>query len=112
LLAYYSTGNYEKAIADANSILRINPRDADILNQRGLSYGNLGKSQEAIADFNSAISINPGKGYYYQNRSYELAKTGELKGALADILKARELGIKVNPNYVQALQERVIPGNN
>lgn len=111
LLVFYSTGNYEKAIGDANSILQVNPGDADILNQRGLCYSKLNKSQEALTDFNSAILLNPGKGKYFQNRSYELAKTGDLKGALSDILKARELGIKVNNAYVNALEERVSPLN-
>ncbi|MFH0761965.1 MAG: tetratricopeptide repeat protein [Bacteroidota bacterium] len=106
LLVYYNMGDYEKASRDASSFLAIKPGNADILNQRGLCLDQLNKNKEALADFNEAIAINPKKGYYYQNRSYLLAKTGDPSGALKDILKARELGIKVNPAYLQMLQSQ------
>lgn len=106
LLVYYNMADYEKAGRDATAILEMTPRNADILNQRGLCFDALNKNREALADFNEAIAINPKKGYYYQNRSYILAEMGDLAAALKDILKARELGIKVNPAYLQMLQSR------
>jgi len=104
LLVYYSTGDYEKASRDASSYLQIRPGDADVINRRGLCFDRLNRDQEALKDFDSAIALNPSKGSYYQNRSYLLAKTGDREGALRDILKAGELGIKVNPAYLLMLQ--------
>ncbi len=103
LLVYFSLGDYEKASADATSCLEINPGDAAVLNQRGLCFDRLNRNEDALADFNEAIRLDPGKGTYYQNRSYLLSKTGDFQGALKDILKAKELGIKVNPAYLNML---------
>ncbi len=106
LLVYFNMRDYENACSDASSILNVNPGNADVLNQRGLCQDELNRNQEALADFNQAIAINPNKGFYYQNRSYILAELGNLDAALKDILKASDLGIKVNPAYMQMLQSR------
>ncbi len=106
VLAHYTLGRYEAAVNDATIYLKTNPTDPDMLNQRGRCYGYLNRNEEALSDFNQAIRLNPRKGSYYQNRSYQLSQMGNFKSALEDILKARELGIKVNPNYLQMLQER------
>ena len=106
LLAHYTLARYDEAVNAADSYLRIEPKDAVILNQRGLCYGYLNRDQEALADFNRAIELNPEKGYYYQNRSYQLSKMGTYKNALFDILKAQELGVKINLNYLRMLQSR------
>ncbi len=105
-LAHYSMGNFDKASQDASTFLKTNPDDANILNHRGLCYDQMNRNQEAVTDFNRAIQLKPNNGIYIQNRSYLLAKMGDLKGALKDILKARDLGIKVNQAYVNMLQTR------
>ena len=105
-LAYYSIGNYEKASQDATAYLKLNPDEPNILNQRGLCFDHLNRNQEAVNDFNKAILLKPGIGAYFQNRSYVLAKLSDFKGALRDILKAQELGIKVNSAYLNMLQSR------
>lgn len=105
-LAHYSLGNFEKASQDATIFLKTNPDDANILNHRGLCYDQMNRDQEAVTDFNRAIQLKPNNGIYIQNRSYVLAKMGDFNGALKDILKARDLGIKVNQAYVDMLQTR------
>jgi tetratricopeptide (TPR) repeat protein len=104
LLVNYNRGQYELALRDANEYLGIQPDDAAVLNQRGLCHGRLGNDQEAVADFDAAIRINPKKGNFYQNRSYQLSKMGNYQAALQDILKARELGVRINEAYLKMLQ--------
>ncbi|TSA37637.1 MAG: tetratricopeptide repeat protein [Porphyromonadaceae bacterium] len=105
-LVYYSLGNFEKASQDVTSYLQIKRDDADILNLRGLCFSRLNKNQEALADFNKSIQLNPKAGAFFQNRSSLLYKMGDTKGALIDILKAQELGVQVNPGYLQMLKTK------
>jgi protein O-mannosyl-transferase len=106
-LTMYSMNNFGKAAEDATEFLRIKPDDADMLNLRSLCYNNLNRDQEALADLNKAIALLPAQGVFRQNRSLLRNKTGDTKGALEDILKARELGIEVNPAYVRMLETRL-----
>lgn len=105
-LAWYSMGKFDKASEDATSYLKLKPDDVDMLNQRGLCFDQMNRNQEALDDFTRAIQLRPASGIFVQNRSYVLAKTGDFKGALRDILKARDLGVKVNEAYVKMLQSR------
>ena len=61
-------GEYQEAIDDYTSAIKINPDDADAYVNRGAAYHNLGKHQEAIDDFNTAIKINPDYAKAYYNR--------------------------------------------
>jgi tetratricopeptide (TPR) repeat protein len=105
-LVYYSLKEYEKVIQDVNSFMRIvNEQNADMINLRALANLNLNKNQEALNDYNLAIQLNPRQGVFFQNRSYLLSKLGDKKNALSDILKAQQLGVNVNPQYINFLKQ-------
>jgi tetratricopeptide (TPR) repeat protein len=104
-LVYYSLKEYEKVIQDVNSFMRIvNEQNADMINLRALANLNLNKNQEALNDYNLAIQLNPRQGVFFQNRSYLLSKLGDKK-CLSDILKAQQLGVNVNPQYITFLKQ-------
>lgn len=105
-LVYYSLGNFELATKDVTSYLQIKSDDADMFNLRALSFSQQNKNQEALADFNKSIQLKPTQGIFFQNRSYFLNKIGNKEGALKDILKAQNLGVKVNKDYLQMLQTK------
>lgn len=105
-LVYYSLGNFEKASKDLTTYLQIKPDDADVLNLRALCFSQLGRNQDALADFNKSIQLNPKKGVLFRNRSFLLNKMGNYHEALKDIMKAQELGVQVNPGYLQMLQTK------
>jgi tetratricopeptide (TPR) repeat protein len=76
--AYDKTGEADKAIADWEAVLRIDPthnattmayfsrvieRDTDNINayyKRGCAYSNMSKYDRAIADFKAALKLDPG----------------------------------------------------
>lgn len=76
-----------------------------MLNIRALCYGKLERNQEALQDFNRCIQLNPKQGTFYQNRSFQFNKMGDKKSALKDIQKAQQLGVNVNPQYVESLKK-------
>jgi hypothetical protein len=56
--AYRKKGQSEKAIQDYTQALRLIPRHAVALNNRGEVYAQLGKREQAVADFKAALAIN------------------------------------------------------
>ena len=52
-------GEYDKAIADYNQALAINPKDAIVYNNRGVAWKNKGEYGKAIADYGQAMTVNP-----------------------------------------------------
>ncbi|WP_026731298.1 tetratricopeptide repeat protein [Fischerella sp. PCC 9605] len=56
---YYSTGKYEKSIADCLMAIQINPVHFGALHGIGLSYAAVGEYAKAIAAFRRALQIQP-----------------------------------------------------
>lgn len=52
-------GQYDKAIPQFDSALRINPNYIEAYHNRGLAYRELKKYKEARADFKTALKLNP-----------------------------------------------------
>ena len=50
---------YDKAIADFNEAVRLNPRDPFAYTSRGMAWQNQKDYDKAIADFNEAIRLEP-----------------------------------------------------
>jgi Flp pilus assembly protein TadD len=103
-LAYYYTNEFEKAINDITTYLKLSPDDADMINIRALCYAQLRRNDEALADYNRSIELKPSQGIFYQNRSFYYNLNGDKQRALNDILKAQELGVEVNTEYLKLLQ--------
>lgn len=59
-LIYFQSGQMEKAIADYNTALQLNPHLDSAYNNRANYYASLGQLVEAIADYEQAIDLNFG----------------------------------------------------
>jgi beta-lactam-binding protein with PASTA domain len=105
--AYYSNGDYDRAIAAYNKGIMFSPdrkvgdnytvynnRVANSYNGRGDAYYSKGDYDSAIADYSQAIDINPDNAIIYSNRANAYASKGGFDSAIADLTEA----IKLNPN--------------
>ena len=72
--AYYFKKEYDRAIADFNQALILNPKDAAAFNNLGNAYYNKKQYERAIADYNQALILNPKDAEAFNNRgiAYEL----------------------------------------
>ncbi len=59
----------------------------------------------AILQYDSAIQIEPAKGLFYYNRSLAYNSLGNTEKALTDARQAQELGMSVNPRYIEMLNK-------
>ena len=86
----------DRAIADYDTLLRLDPAQADALNARGQLWWRKGDRPKAIMDFGAALKLDPGHGpakANYKTLSLELERIGALKAVAGkpsfDCRKAR-----------------------
>jgi tetratricopeptide (TPR) repeat protein len=63
-----SKNEHDKAIADYDEAIRLDPHDAVAYRQRGCSWSARMLYDRSIADFNGAIRLNPQYALAYANR--------------------------------------------
>ncbi|HEY9302318.1 MAG TPA: tetratricopeptide repeat protein, partial [Phormidium sp.] len=56
---YYSVGQYKKAIADCQMVIKLNPNHFGALHGLGLCHTAIGEYREAIQAFRQALEIQP-----------------------------------------------------
>ncbi len=85
-VAYQGRGNawsdkkdYDKAIADYNEAIRLDPGYALAYNSRGNAWSAKKDYDKAIADHNEAIRLDPGYAHAYCNRGVAFLLTGSAK---------------------------------
>jgi len=99
---YSDTKDYDRAIADFNQALKLDPNDAIAYNERGLAYYHNKDYDRAIADFNQAIKLNPTFAIAYNNRGFAYYDLKDYDRAFADFNQA----IKLNPSIPIVYQGR------
>lgn len=97
-LAYNNRGHYfrqnnqlDKALADYNEALKMNPNYHLSLNNRGKIYFDRGQVELAMADFNKCLSIAPEFVNALSNRGAAFASQNNFDAAFIDLNKAIEL---------------------
>jgi tetratricopeptide (TPR) repeat protein len=93
------TGEYEKAIADCNEALRLDPNSTAGFNNRGNAWTAKKEYDKAIADYSAAIRIEPKCAIYWVGRGIALTEKGEFKAALSDFDEALRLDPKHQTAY-------------
>jgi len=103
--AYIHKRQYDKAIADLNQAITLNPKYAKAFNDRGLTYIRKRQYDRAISDFNKAIGIDPKYDKAYNNRALAHAYIGKYDQAWVDVHHAQILGFHVHPKFLEELRE-------
>ncbi len=95
-------GDQEKAFADFNTAVKLDPKNASLILNRGLSYERAGDLQRAMEDFDAALAIDPQLIGAYQHRGKLRMQHGELQNAIADFDEV----LKLNPNDLNYVEHR------
>ena len=77
-------GQYDPAIADYDTAIRLDPGFGDAYFTRGNAWAFKRDTDRAIADYDTAISLNPKDRSSLGSRAFELAVKGDYARAIAD----------------------------
>jgi tetratricopeptide (TPR) repeat protein len=100
--AYDKKGDYERAIADENKAIELNPRLDIAYKNRGFAYGSRGDYDREIADDSKAIELNPAFAMAYNNRGVAYIGKGDYDRAISD----ENTAIKLEPQLAMAYSNR------
>jgi tetratricopeptide (TPR) repeat protein len=89
--AYHRVGDYDRALSDYSTALRIDGDDSYALYNRGLIYQTRGDYKKAIADYTRTIELRPEDADAYINRGTIYLDTGRFKKSIGDLTKAHDL---------------------
>ena len=92
----------DKAFADCNEAIRLDPNDAEAFNSRGSIYGAKRQYDRAIEDFGQAIRLNPNYATSFYNRGTTYKQKGEYDRAIQDLNEA----IRLDPSSAEAFYTR------
>ena len=76
---------YQDAAADYSLVLRLDPRNAPALQNRGTVWLRLGRLGEARADLDAALRLDSGAAASWHARGEVLERLGQVQAALADL---------------------------
>jgi tetratricopeptide (TPR) repeat protein len=84
-------GDFERAMADFNEAIRLDPRLARAFAGRGGAWAKQGNADRAIADFNQAIQLDPYDALALKARGAAFSYKGDNDRALVDLTRAIQL---------------------
>jgi tetratricopeptide (TPR) repeat protein len=100
--ALSSKGMRKESTADLDESVRLLPRSADMLANRGANRVRLGDTDAALADFAAALRLDPRNALAIGNRGIIHEQRGEYPAARADM----DLAISIDPKAWQPWSER------
>ena len=83
-LCYTSLEEYDSAVADWSSVLKLCPNDTVAYFQRGALYEQMKQDKNAFADYTKAIELQPTDYYVLLARGELLERSGDIQAALRD----------------------------
>src|SRR5262249_12062973 len=102
-LAYRAKGDFDRAVADFDEAIRLEPKNALLFNARGVAYSAKRDYGRAMADFDEAIRLEPkGAAAFLNNRGLARHSMNDYDGAIADFDEV----IRLAPNYALACYNR------
>jgi tetratricopeptide (TPR) repeat protein len=93
---------YDKALADFNEALRLDPQNSPAFNGRGWAWYNKREYAKALADYDNALRLDPKAAYAFNNRGLVWYDKKEYAKALADFNEA----LRLDPKFVWPYNNR------
>lgn len=93
-LAYEDRGDHDRAIADCDQAIKLDPQYTNPYTNRGRAYMQKGDNDQAITDYDKAIELNPKESNAYDLRGIAYRNKGDNDRAIVDFDKAVELDPK------------------
>jgi tetratricopeptide (TPR) repeat protein len=90
-VAYRSKGHFDRAIADHNKAIELEPGNGIRYNDRADAFVSKGNVDQAMADYTKAIELDPNIALPLNSRGRIYLDRGDIDRALADFTKAVEL---------------------
>ncbi|MFQ6058738.1 MAG: tetratricopeptide repeat protein [Anaerolineae bacterium] len=100
--AYLARGDYDRAIADYDQAIQLEPDLAIAYSNRGVAYIAKGDYDRAIANFDQAVKLDPEYAVAYYNRGVAYDHKGDHDRAIVD----HDQAIKLDPNNAVAYYNR------
>jgi tetratricopeptide (TPR) repeat protein len=97
-VAWKNKGEYDLAIADYNTAIKLDKNYVSAYNNRGVALYRKGDNDRALVEYNSALRLAPSDADVYNNRGISFNEKGDFDRAIADYSEA----IRLNPKYVNA----------
>ena len=98
------SGRHAEAIAEYDTVLRLDPTYSEVYTNRGVAYLRQGQTGRAMADFDLAIQHDPDKAVAYANRGVAYVYLGETRRAVQDYNEA----ISIDPGFAKAYYNRAL----
>jgi tetratricopeptide (TPR) repeat protein len=105
---YLDKRDFERAIADFDQAIQLDPKSSRSYNARGRAYQGKLQHDRAIEDFDEAIALDPTYAAPLNNRGNAYRSKGQLDRAVEDYARA----IEINPNFALAFANRGIAYQN
>lgn len=105
--AAFEKRDYAAALADFQSVLRQNPRFADIRHFTGLCLSFLGHPDAALQEFSQAVALNPRYIEAHINRAITLNELGRFEEAREAFAAAAELETQSEGTFPAAVSARL-----
>jgi tetratricopeptide (TPR) repeat protein len=99
-VGWFSKGEFDRAIADFDEAIRLDPKKAFLYEGRGNAWSSKGEFDRAIADFDEAIRLDPKNSSPYNGRGLAWKQKREFDRAVADFNDAVRLAPKWALPYI------------
>jgi tetratricopeptide (TPR) repeat protein len=103
-IARQNGGDYDRAIADYDEAILLDPELEQAYTNRGSAWDHKGQYDRAITDYDEAIRLNPELAQAYTNRGSAWYHKGDYDRAIADQNEA----LRLDPQLAQAYTDRGI----
>ena len=90
-MEYRRKRQYDRAIADFDEAIRLDPKYSNAFKNRGDAYRDMGEYDGAIVDYNQTILLNPNDASAFNERGYAYSAKNEYDRAIADYDQAIRL---------------------